>query len=138
MSSGLNTTHPAAASHVVAHDVCKSAAGHDIQHSQHQAAGCHCCRARELLNDFLACEAGPSLPVADLRELQRSAGLVRGFPAAHAKRQQGECSFQRTDLAVIKTAARHSGCIMTGHHCRHSHFGGSAVPALRPFWDGVL
>jgi hypothetical protein len=42
------------------------------------------CRARELLNDFLACEAGPSLPVADLRELQTAAGLVQSIRAMFA------------------------------------------------------
>lgn len=34
-------------------------------------------RARELLNDFLACESGPNVPMADVRDLQAAAGLVR-------------------------------------------------------------
>ena len=69
---------------------------------------CNACRARELLNDFPACEAGPSLPVADLRTLQSAAGLVRGVWVTRACK-----TFQGRDVAVIIMKC----CVMT--QCCH-------------------
>lgn len=86
-------------------------------------------RARELLNDLLACEAGPSLAVADLRELQGAAGLVRSVRVAHA------CAAPL--LSGHKQSHHHGCCVVTCYFYRHSYFGGSAVPALPPFWDGA-